>query len=850
MKKQDKSVGAFTLRIVLTFALISMSAIPLASTFRAAPSSGGGRATVGQLHRLPPDLARVMEPASQNQHLQTRPYISQNGKWNETTPTGTLCSKIAFSSDRDGNNEIYVMNPDGTNPTRLTNNTASDDFPDISPDGSKITFQSNRSGSSEIYVMNADGNNPTRLTFSGNNTNPAFSPDGTKIVFVSTRSGGRGVWVINSDGTSETQLATFTTSGGGRPHFSPDGSKIVFDWGVVGPSGLRGQIFSMNANGSSLTNVTNNSSVDDYDPAYSPDGTKIVFSSDGPNGISPFNLWTMNPDGTNRVNLTNDSDFGHYRDYPYYSPDGSQIAFLASFSEYQGGIYQIHVMNANGTGESNISNNMSNDADPSWGACPNATCAGQYDISQIGGSIVPGTTDIGNNCDDCSTTVVLPFSYTLYDQTYTGINLSSNGTASFTDTIAPYINLCLPDTADFTAGYTIYPYWDDLKTDFGAGCDVYPGETCGIYTSVSGTAPNRIFNIEWRAEYVSGFLTANFELRLYEGQTRFDVIYAQLDNGNMPATAGVQKGASNFTQYFCEGSGGAATGGQSYILAPCPSPTPTPTATATATFTPTPTATATFTPTPTATFTPTATATATFTPTATATATFTPTPTATFTPTPTATATFTPTPTATATFTPTATATFTPTATATFTPTATATFTPTATATATATQPPPTPTATATFTPTPTATATFTPTATATATFTPTATATATFTPTATATATATQPPPTPTATATFTPTPTATATASPTGTPGQITLTANGYKVKGVLTADLFWTGATSANVDIYRDGMLIATVPNTDSYTDSTGQKGNGTFTYKVCEASTQNCSNQVTVRFGGPP
>ncbi len=233
------------------------------------------------------------------------------------------------------------------------------------------------------------------------------------------------------------------------------------------------------------------------------------------------------------------------------------------------------------------------------------------------------------------------------------------------------------------------------------------------------------------------------------------------------------------------------------------------------------TPTATFTPTATATFTPTATATATQPPpTPTATATFTPTATATFTPT--ATATFTPTATATATQpppTPTATATFTPTATATatFTPTATATFTPTATATAT--QPPPTPTATATFTPTPTATATFTP----------------------TATATATQPPPTPTATAT--------ATASPTGTPGQITLTANGYKVKGVLTVDLFWPGRPRPMWTIYRDGMLIATVPNTDSYTDSTGQKGNGTFTYKVCEAGTQNCSNQVTVRFGGP-
>ena len=102
----------------------------------------------------------------------------------------------------------------------------------------------------------------------------------------------------------------------------------------------------------------------------------------------------------------------------------------------------------------------------------------------------------------------------------------------------------------------------------------------GIFTSVSGTAPNRIFNIEWRAQYFPGSGTANFELRLYEGQTRFDVIYGTVTNGNTSATAGVQKNDTAFDQYFCNGSGGAATGGQSYILQACGTPSPTPTATA------------------------------------------------------------------------------------------------------------------------------------------------------------------------------------------------------------------------------------------------------------------------------
>jgi hypothetical protein len=84
-----------------------------------------------------------------------------------------------------------------------------------------------------------------------------------------------------------------------------------------------------------------------------------------------------------------------------------------------------------------------------------------------------------------------------------------------------------------------------------------------------------------------------------------------------------------------------------------------------------------------------------------------------------------------------------------------------------------------------------------------------------------------------------------------EISLTASGYRMHGVHTVDLSWSGATSANVDIYRDGVVRATVPNTGSFTDSIGVRGgNARYTYKVCEAATQNCSNEVTVRFGGPP
>jgi hypothetical protein len=100
------------------------------------------------------------------------------------------------------------------------------------------------------------------------------------------------------------------------------------------------------------------------------------------------------------------------------------------------------------------------------------------------------------------------------------------------------------------------------------------------------------------------------------------------------------------------------------------------------------------------------------------------------------------------------------------------------------------------------------------------------------------------------TPTPTPTPTATPTPTPGQITLTARGYKVRGRHTVDLSWTGATSSNVDIYRNRVLIVTTLNDRFYTDSPGGRGRATYTYQVCNAGSQTCSNQATVTFGGGP
>ena len=100
-------------------------------------------------------------------------------------------------------------------------------------------------------------------------------------------------------------------------------------------------------------------------------------------------------------------------------------------------------------------------------------CIGQYVFQQIGDSIVPGTTDSGNHGDNQVTNIPLPFSYTLYDQAFNSINVSSNGNAQFTTTDTAFTNVCpLPWTGH---DYTIFPYWDDQRTDANTGCSAFPG---------------------------------------------------------------------------------------------------------------------------------------------------------------------------------------------------------------------------------------------------------------------------------------------------------------------------------------------------------------------------------------
>ena len=271
-------------------------------------------------------------------------------------PTPVPTGKIAFSSLRDGNWEIYVMDADGSNQVNLTNNPADDFLSSWSPDGNKITFTSTRDGNWEIYVMNADGSGQSRLTFNSTfDVGSAWSPDGSMIAFSSDQHGNPDVYVMRTDGSDQkrTTFAAGAVVAGESwfpiPSWSPDGSIIAYEsfqndnW----------EIYPTEAG--QERRLTFDLGADEY-PVWSPDGSKIAFNSDRD---GTWEIYVMAPDGSNQISVTRDpaNDF-----YPTWSPD----SFFIAFDSDRDGDEEIYVMNADGSNQVNLTNHSASDSWPSW----------------------------------------------------------------------------------------------------------------------------------------------------------------------------------------------------------------------------------------------------------------------------------------------------------------------------------------------------------------------------------------------------------------------------------------------------------------------------------------------------
>ena len=250
--------------------------------------------------------------------------------WLATSP---LQGKIVFYSKRDGNPEIYAMDSDGSNQTRLTFNEAGDSWGTWSPNGQQIAFGSYRNGENnrEIYVMDADGDNQRRLTHhSAYDGYPHWHPDGKRIVFVSSR--GPGIYTMDTNGDNIELITEIDF--GGSPRWSPDGKRIAFTGIIEGNGG----IYVIDADGTNLWRLPKPEPTVSMPLAdWSPEGRKILYTEEAFNQVdnhimleeSSLGIAILNPPRRELVEFTQIQlpQFISTVNAGGWSPDGRSIIF-------------------------------------------------------------------------------------------------------------------------------------------------------------------------------------------------------------------------------------------------------------------------------------------------------------------------------------------------------------------------------------------------------------------------------------------------------------------------------------------------------------------------------------------
>ena len=300
--------------------------------------------------------------------------------------------KIAFTSARGGNPDIWVMDPSGASQRQLTGGSpAADTLPQWSPNGKSILFQSYRNqrefpDDADVYVMDADGSDVREVTFSNAfDGDASWSPDGKRLVFESRRDGNSELYTINANG-SGTKRLTFNSVFDGDPAWSPDGKSIAFSSDRDGNR----EIYAMNADGSNVRRLTNTGGVVsdvqldglDADPAWSPDGRRIAFNS---NRDGDYEIYVMNADGSGQRNLTDNASLDAL---PAWSPDGREIVFESERAEK--GNRDVYVMSAsNGTVIGRLTTVGGADEMPDWQALPEQ--AGCTIMGTAGNDVLRGT---------------------------------------------------------------------------------------------------------------------------------------------------------------------------------------------------------------------------------------------------------------------------------------------------------------------------------------------------------------------------------------------------------------------------------------------------------------------------
>jgi TolB protein len=294
-----------------------------------------------------------------------------------------LVEKVAFTTTRDNPTfvpiqnaaEVYFMNPDGSDPQRITANEVGDTFPVLSPDGKKMVFDSNRLrtegesiNTSDLFVMASDGTEQTHLT---RGSSASWAPDGKHITFHASASGAglpirmdpgappadSDIFILNVDEAATGQQAPINITNSAAlieddPHWSPDGQKIVYtahdvdDHPVVSTTA---EVFVINADGSGVPVRLTFNSEEERAPAWSPDGSKIAFMCRY--GGTDFEICVINPDGSGLVQVTDNT----VQELSIrWSVDGQRFFFNRPVS----GRNQLFSISVDGTGLTQLTNTV------------------------------------------------------------------------------------------------------------------------------------------------------------------------------------------------------------------------------------------------------------------------------------------------------------------------------------------------------------------------------------------------------------------------------------------------------------------------------------------------------------
>jgi Tol biopolymer transport system component len=261
----------------------------------------------------------------------------------QATYPGSTDGRVAVAVDVDAtgaHTDIYTVMPNGVALQQLTNEPGAELCQSYSADGKEITYSSDQTGNFEIWTMKQNGKLQSQVTNLGlRSLFPDFSPGGGRIAFMSGTFANFDIYVVDRGSGVVTQL---TSSPGldGFPVYSPDGSKIAF---ISARSGLP-QVWVMNADGTDPVQLTTDSAPKGQLPDWSPDGSQIAYQS---MATGNGDIYVMNADGTNqhRLTFTPELEFG-----AAWSPDGDQIAFSRDFGSGVLG-RAVYVANVDGSGE-------------------------------------------------------------------------------------------------------------------------------------------------------------------------------------------------------------------------------------------------------------------------------------------------------------------------------------------------------------------------------------------------------------------------------------------------------------------------------------------------------------------